>query len=87
MQELNLKSRDRRVDTIKAARANAVALETASAAYLFFPGTTPATSAACGVAGYAGQAHGEVSSYDSSGSKHKRTEKEFTATMEPRQEK
>ena len=72
LQELNLTPRDRRAGTIKAARANAVALKTVAA------------SAACGVTGCAGQAHGEVSTYDDSGSKHKRSEKEFTATMEPR---
>ena len=32
LRELNLKSRDRRANTIKAARANAIALKTASAA-------------------------------------------------------
>ena len=84
LQELNRKSRDRRADTIQAARANAVALKTASAAQLFFPGMSTAASIACGVVGCAGQALGEVSSYDGSGSKHKRTEKGFMASMETR---
>ena len=74
------KKRFRRADISKAAKTNAIALKTASAAQLFFPRSTPE-------AFNMGEAHGEVSSYDASGSKHERTEKEFTATMEPSRKK
>ena len=87
LQELNLKSRDRKIDTRKTTKANAVALKTWSVAQLFFSWTTPAASAAGGVARGTGQTHYEVSSYDGSGRKHKRAEKEFTATMEPPRQK
>ena len=66
-------------------KADAVAIKTASAAQLFFPGMTPAASATGGVlpggGGGTRQAHGEVFSNEASGTKHK-TQKEFTATME-----
>ena len=87
LQELNIKKRDRRADSSKTAKANAAALKTASAAQLFFPGKDPGASNASGAVGSAGQSPGEVSCYDASGSKHKRTEKEFTATMEPPRKK
>ena len=80
---MNLKKRDRGAEVSKAAKANAVALKTTSAVQLFFPGRTPEASNAGGAAGSTRQVPGEVSCYDASGSKHKRTEKEFTATMEP----
>jgi hypothetical protein len=87
LQGLNLKKRERRADASKAAKANAVALKKASAAQLFFPGRTPEASNPGGAAGSTRQVPGEVSFYDASGSKHKRTEKEFTATMEPPRKK
>ena len=87
LQELNLKKGDRRAKISKAAKANAVALKTASAVQLFFSGRTPEASNAGGAAGRTRQVPGEVSCYDASSSKHKRTEKEFTATMEPPRKK
>ena len=83
LQELNTKTRDRRADNSKTAKENAAALKTASAAQLFFPGKDPGASNASGAVGSAGQSPGEVSCYEASGSKRKRTEKQFTATMEP----
>ena len=87
LQELNQKKRDRRADVSIAAKTNAAALKTASAVQLFFPGRTPEASYAGGAAGSTGQVPGEALCYDASGSKHKRTEKEFTATMEPPRKK
>ena len=66
---------------------NAAAPTTASAAQLFAPGKAPGGSNASGAVGSTGQSPGDVSSYDASGSKHKRTEKEFTVNMEPPRKK
>ena len=74
-------------DISKAAKTNAVALKTANAAQILFPGSTPEASNVGGTAASTGQAPGEVSSYEASGSKHKKTEKEFTATMKPSRKK
>ena len=54
LQELNLKNRFQRVEISKAAYTKAVALKTASAAQIFFPGTTPEASNAGGTAGSTG---------------------------------
>ena len=90
--ELNTKKRDRMADNRMAdnsrtAKANAVALKTASSPHLFLPGKDPGACNASGAIGSTGQSLGEVSCYDASGSKHKRPEKELTATMEPLRKK
>ena len=87
LQELNLKQCFQRAGISKAAKAKAVALKTASAAQISFPVTTPEASNAGGTAGSTGYARDEVYSYDASGSKLKRTEKELTMTMEPPRKK
>ena len=87
LQEFNLKKHDRRANVSKAAKTSVVAPKTAGVVQLFFLGRIPEAFNAGVAAGSTGQVPGEVYCYDASGRNHKKTEKEFTATMEPPREK